>query len=41
MLMDQKYRKSHIPDGQRIHFYGKSFITDIKGQIVKESEDGI
>jgi len=34
-------RNTQGKEEQRIHFYGKSFITDIKGQIVKESEDGI
>jgi N-carbamoylputrescine amidase len=31
------------PDGteqQRIHFYGKSFITDVTGAIVQEARDG-
>jgi len=31
------------PDGteqQRIHFYGKSFITDITGEIIQEAMDG-
>jgi len=34
-------RNSKGEEKQRIHFYGKSFITDNKGQIVKEAEDGV
>ena len=32
------------PDGaerQRIHFYGKSFITDVTGAIIQEARDGM